>query len=154
MVVLVIMGILVSFAVLNLGSTGGADRLETESRRLQAKVRLAAEDAVLEGRDFAIGFTLTSYQFYQLVEDKWEAISADPFLKETKLEEDMEFQLVLEDVEIVMSKKEPEKPQVFILSSGEVTPFEIEIQSTDFDDMEPATVAFDMLGRVKSDEDS
>lgn len=151
--VLVIMGVLAGFAVLGLGSNGHADRLQLESKRLQAKVRLAAEDAVLEGKDFGIGFTLGGYQFYQLEDETWAAITADPFLKETKLEDDLEIQLVLEDVEIVMSKKQPEKPQVYILSSGESSPFELEIRSKDFDDAEPVIVAFDMLGRVIREDD-
>lgn len=154
MVVLVIMGVLTGFAVLGLGSPGGTDRLQQESKRLQAKIRLAGEDAVLEGRDFGIGFTLNGYMFYQLdEEEKWQAITADPYLKETELEEDLELQLVLEDVEIVMSKKQPEKPQVFVLSSGESTPFEVEFKSKDFEEREAVAVAFDMLGRVKKDDE-
>ncbi|MGV6858515.1 MAG: type II secretion system minor pseudopilin GspH [bacterium] len=146
MVVLVIMGIMVSFATLGLGSSPEKP-LGEEAQRLQARIQLAAENAVLEGRDLGIGVYKSGYLFFELQDDeKWASLAGDPQLRETKLPEEMEAQLSLEGSEIVMPGKPPEKPQVFILSSGESTPFSLEF-SFDDPDIEPAVISFDQLGR-------
>lgn len=154
MVVLVIMGILVGFAVLNLGSNGYQDQLKQESRRLEAKLKLAGENAVLEGRDLGLGFALNSYQFYELEDSEWSSLSNDPALKATELDDALELQLKLEDVDIVMSKKLPEKPQIFVLSSGETTPFKLEIKLKDDLNEDPVSIGFDLLGRRVSEDAS
>ncbi len=147
MVVLVIMGILVGFATLGLNKSP-SDQLHEEARRVEARILLAQENAVLEGRDLGLGVFRTGYRFFELLDEEWTPIDADPQLKASELPEDIEAQLTLESVAIVMESKEPEKPQVFILSSGESTPFSLEFT---LDDLDPVGVRFDMLGRVVKD---
>lgn len=152
MVVLVIMSILVGFAVLGLGSSGYDKQLNEEIRRLNARVSLATENAILEGRDLGLGFAAHGYQFYELTENQWQALGTDDLLKKVELDDTTELQLRLEDTDIVMSAKLPEKPQIFILSSGENTPFELEIRTRQDDQLEPKTIAFDLLGRRITDD--
>ncbi len=151
MVVLVIMGIMVSFATLGLGQSPEKP-LGEESDRFKARFFLAAENAILEGRDLGLGVHKGGYEFFELLDEKWIPLAGDPQLRKTKLPEGMEAQLTLEAVEIVMPGKPPEKPQIFILSSGESTPFTLEF-SFDDPDIEPARLSFDQLGRFV-DEDA
>lgn len=150
--VLVIIGILVGFAVLGLGAAGPDSLVKEESNRLNARIGLATENALLEGRDLGLGFALKSYQFYELVENEWQALGSDDILKKVELDDALGLQLRLEDADIVMSKELPEKPQVFILSSGENTPFELDMRAPDAEDLIPTTLSYDLLGRRIPDE--
>jgi len=54
LVVVVIMAIVISFAVLSIGTTGRDPQLDQESRRIEGLIGLLHERALLEGRDFGL----------------------------------------------------------------------------------------------------
>jgi len=147
-VVLVIIGIMVSFAVLQFDDEG-TKQLQEENRRLELLVKLAREEAILEASDYAIGFWQGGYSFYALNEDEgqWQEITEDPTLRPREIPEYIELSLELEDQLVVLEMKPPKKPQIFLFSSGEMTSFFIQLSIQERDDLSKE-ISFDQLGRL------
>lgn len=149
LVVLVIIGIMASFAVLQFGDRG-ADMVSEESSRLKTLIRVAREEAILQGREYALGFSKSSYAFYSDEEDNgdWLPTQSDPALRERLLPEALTISLILEEQLLELKKDLPEKPHIFIFSSGEITPFSVSFRIEDYD-AEPFELKFDALGRTE-----
>ncbi len=148
LVVLVIIGIMASFAVLQFGGRGHK-AATTEAARLTALVRLARDEAILDNRDYGLGFSDTGYAFYSPNDkgDLWTPVENDRVLRSRSLPEPLRIQLTVEDQLVELKPSLPkDKPQVFLYSSGEMTPFTIHFHG-DSVDSEPVTLSFDALGR-------
>ena len=148
MVVVAIIGIFVGVVVLSTDLVSDERRLEQEARRLDTIVSYAADEALLQTQDFGILICEDSYHFFVYsydVED-WIPYDVRPF-EPRRVGEDMLLALKLEDREIVLKTEaeafDPQRseelteqdlddlpdPQIVILSSGEVTPFQVEFKS-------------------------
>lgn len=132
MVVMVLIGIIFSFAMLSLGGDDLAEVMERETRRLVTLISMANDEAVLRGEELAIHFTESSYAFLVLEPDTgWQELEDDPLLRTRALPQGINLQLEVEGEPPVLTSKEEDEddkdttpvPQVFILSSGEMTPF-------------------------------
>ena len=132
LVVLLIIGLTVGFVTLSIGTGGAARQTEEEARRLAALIELAREEAVLRSQELAIEFRRDGYRFLQLSEEKWLPLGDDELLRRRVLPSGIELALELEDDEVVLSA-EPEKetPHVFLLSSGESSPFVVTLATSD-----------------------
>jgi len=159
LVVVFIIGILATMFTLSVGLTSGDRELEREADRLQALLQLASEDAVMQGRELGLRFYPDGYEFSALdpVENRWGVVSQDPLLRERKLEQDVELLVTIEGREIDLEAAQDERderlnaaakaaddeeaddeeedtkadyrPQVFLFSSGDLTPpFKIEMR--------------------------
>lgn len=133
LVVVTIIAIFAGAAVLSLGSLGSDREAQREAARLQGLVSLLREEAVMQSRDYGIYFSETGYRFYiyDYLRLGWLQPTDDRFLAEHRLSEPLQLALVLEDREVrLMQDFEPADrdelptPQVVLLASGEVTPFE------------------------------
>jgi len=134
LVVVTIIGIFAGAAVLSMGALGSDRELEREALRLRGLVDLMQEEAILESRDYGILFAETGYRFYvydyrQLT---WLLVSDDRLLREYALTEPLRLALDMDDREVLLAldfeargRIEQTEPQVTILASGELTPFEI-----------------------------
>ena len=142
MVVLVLIGIIFSFAVLSLRGTDISDLMERETRRLATLLELAADEAILRGEELAVNFTDDGYEFLVLQDNSWQSSGDDGLLKAYSLPADIELRLEVEnelpelnsfarqeDEDSEADEEEKLTPQVFILSSGEVTPFTVTFMS-------------------------
>ncbi len=145
MVVLVLIGIIFSFAVLSLGGDSIADLMEQETRRLATLLELAADEAVLRGEELAVNFSDDGYEFLVLLNNNWQSPDDDSLLKAYSLPADVELRLEVEgeppELNIVAGDQQDGDdaadsdddkrltPQVFILSSGEMTPFSVTFMS-------------------------
>jgi general secretion pathway protein H len=134
MVVLVLIGIILTFAVLSLRGDKVAEAMERESQRLATLISLANDEAVLRGEELAIRFTETGYEFLVFSAAGWQQRADDNLLRPRTLPPGMlvrvevdgdppGLQRPAEDDDEEDRKKEVITPQVFILSSGEMTPF-------------------------------
>lgn len=137
MVVLVIIGILVSFATLAVGNDR-AHIVQEEARRLASLIELAGEEATLQGRELGLQFTRTGYRFMFLAlqEDgtpQWLALERDGLLRPREFHPAITPQLVLEGLPQALPAEAPEHgaPQLFLLSSGERTPFRLRLAADD-----------------------
>jgi general secretion pathway protein H len=130
MVVLVIIGVVLTFAVLSVGGMSRAEQLQRETRRLAALLEMASEEAVLRSEQRAVHFTDDGYEFMVLQGQEWLPLSEDPLFRQRTLPEGVELQLELEDnppPELV--SEDSDLPQVFLLSSGEMTPFVVTLSA-------------------------
>ena len=137
LVVIVIIGIAVSFATLAFGDNQ-ADRMSHKSKQLAALIDLAKEQAVFNSQELGLLFTKDSYSFYimdtesnQGEEDKtvWLPIEGDRILSKRTLPDGLEYELYLEGVQVAFaaSKLKEITPHVFILSDGSLSPFELNL---------------------------
>lgn len=143
---LVIIGIIVAAASLAIGNPG-SDKLKEERARMLSLLRLAQEEAVLQSRELGVAFWDNGYGFFELIAGQaWQPITGDNMLRDRTLEAGIRLQLSLEDREIIMSAVEREKPQIFILSSGEMSPFKLQMN---LNDEYLTTVVADAIGRFE-----
>jgi general secretion pathway protein H len=132
LVVIVIIAILFTFTTLAIRGTAPEELLQTEAQRLDQLLQLALEEAILRGMEYGLEFTPNSYRFLLFTENSWQPLETDKLLRERQLPEGMEFELEIEQIDVLIDEapseedndKENERfrPQVFLLSSGEITP--------------------------------
>ncbi|WP_290651305.1 type II secretion system minor pseudopilin GspH [Aquisalimonas sp.] len=129
MVVVVLIGIITTLAVLNMG--GEDDRVEREARRLAAVLDTAGREAVIQARELGLVLEPDGYRFARLESDAWrtDAYQHDRALGAHALPGDLRLRVSTDDLP---GEREPgdndDRPHVLILSSGELTPFEVEIR--------------------------
>lgn len=155
LVVMVIVGILMAVAFLSFGILGDDDNIDREARRLSSLIQLVTDEATTQGRDFGVEFMTAGYRFveHDAHLDQWFEVIGDDYLQQRNLEEGMEFELTLEERRILLhteaqetAREEEEDdeptlfnrlgnrdltddylPHVLILSSGDITPFDLRI---------------------------
>jgi general secretion pathway protein H len=140
LVVLVVVGIMVSMAVLSFGVLGRDRQAEEEARRFWTVLRQAREEAELQVEDVAVFIAADAYEYlrFDSRRNEWQLIEYDELFAQRELPEGLRFRLRLESREVVLRPDLPQRgdkdedqkwpPQVMILSSGEVMPFELEIE--------------------------
>lgn len=134
--VVAIIGLLVQAVALSWRSIGNDQELEQETGRLRGVVDLLNEEALMQSRDYGIMFTQTGYRFfvfdYQQLE--WVVPQGDRLLETHALSPLLSMSLVLDGREVALDPDfesqdvETPAPQVMLLSSGEVTPFTVELR--------------------------
>jgi general secretion pathway protein H len=140
LVVVTIIGIFVGMAVLSIDITGRDRESEREAARLKGLLDLVREEALMQNRDFGILFNDGAYRFYvyDYVQGAWLMPADDRLLAEHSLGETLRLDLMVEDRQVILDSEfdndvlEKPAPQVLLLSSGEMTPFELEVYR-DFD---------------------
>jgi general secretion pathway protein H len=140
LVVIVIIGVMVSMATLSIGVLGADRESEEETRRFWAVIGQAREEAELQAIDLAVFVGTSDYEFlrFDTRRNQWQPVVDDNLYAQRKLPEGLRFRLWMEGREIVLKpglpdrskKTESEKwpPQLTVLSSGDVAPFELQIE--------------------------
>ncbi len=146
LVVLVIIGIVTSLAVLRMGNPL-ADQITEEAARITRLIELAKEEAILENKEYGLAFSHQGYRFFVLDEEtgQWQPLETDRFLRPRQWPETLEAELELEEQPVLLEEKPLEKPQVFIFSSGEMTPFTLHLKQLD-DARLDTELSFDHFG--------
>jgi len=135
LVVIVIIGIAISFATLAFGDNQ-AERMSHKSQQLAALVELAKEEAIFNSQELGLLFTKESYSFYKLetVKDKenksktvWQSVEGDRILSKRTLPDGLTYELFLEGTKVNFSASKLDEitPHVFILSDGSISPFDL-----------------------------
>jgi len=147
LVVIVIVGIISAVAMLSFGILGDDRNMQREARRLGSLIELANDEAMMQGRDYGLEIMQNGYRFveHDPFTEQWHEIIGDETLRQRHLEEQMEFELFIEDRRILLDEEtatteydEDEDgagrnrindyvPHVLILSSGDITPFKLRI---------------------------
>ena len=135
LVVVVIMAIVISLAVLSIGTTGRDTQLDEESRRIEGLVGLLHERALLEGRDFGMRIEPAAYEFvvYDSRRDRWTTLDQEHEFRRRDLPKGVSFQLELDSQVVVIKPRDRNlksdtsspAPQLAIAASGEGTPFRL-----------------------------
>ena len=132
MVVLAIIAGLFSFVVISMKPGDIRASMVEEVRRVAAYLELAQEEATLKNIELALRFEHDNYSFLQLQQGKWEPIEEDRLFKKYTLPKRMRFQVEVMDGSIPMADDtRAAEAMVLILSSGEVSPFELSIVAPD-----------------------
>jgi general secretion pathway protein H len=153
LVVVVIIGVIVSAVMLSMNLLGRDRESEDESRRFWALLRQAREEAELQGIDIGVYIATSSYEFLRFDPRRniWLPIDNDVLYEPRKLPEGLRFRVWLEAREIILQPQLPKRfsledieedededrekkslderpPQVIVMSSGEIVPFELQIE--------------------------
>lgn len=155
MLVLLIIGIMVGLAAISL-STNPATTVDREARRLLAVLNEASDEAISSGTELALALTqdgVGESQYRLMLFDKqdlsWklpdEEIAASGIWRPHTLADDVSIELTLEGHSLSAQQLEqmarvqalggPERvrPSILLLSSGELTPFTLQITHRDTD---------------------
>ena len=136
LVVVVIIGIITTMAVVSTRVLGGDHEMDQEAKRLVAVLSQARDDAMLEGRDVGLRIDARGYDFlrYDGRVEQWDLVSDDPLLRERTLPDGLEASLRLESrqvrlpVRVAPTAREPAQPQVVVMASGDLVPFEVRLE--------------------------
>jgi general secretion pathway protein H len=136
LVVVVIIGIITTMAVVSTRVLGGDHEMDQEARRLVAVLTQARDDAMLEGRDVGLRIDARGYDFlrYDGRVEQWDLVSDDPLLRERTLPDGLEASLRLESRQVRLpvrtapTERERAQPQVVVMASGDLVPFEVRLE--------------------------
>lgn len=152
LVVIIIIGVIVSAATLSMGVLGRDSEVEDQSRRFWGVLRQAREESELQGLDVGVQLTPTTYEFLRFDQRNtvWTPIEYDQLYAPRKLPEGLRFRVWLDGREVVIKppparkiRKEPKDedgdgkpdidrsqapPQIVVAASGEIMPFELQIE--------------------------
>jgi general secretion pathway protein H len=130
LVVIVIVSIVLSFAVLSLDTE--PDELDNETQRLTALMKLAAEEAVMNSREYQVLFGEKDYSFQMFTNGQWHD-STDDIFRPRRLPDGFSLSITIENQPVLLEKDPDEKSRrnavILFLSSNEATPFELSITS-------------------------
>lgn len=125
LVVLTIIGIMIGSISLSIDTR--RQEAGTEAERFAALLNLAGQEAVLTATEYAVEISAGDYRFYRLRQDRWQLLQGDVF-RPRSLPEGFRLDLNLSG-EALAPSADPDGgeagPRIYILSSGEVTPFEL-----------------------------
>ena len=148
MVVMLIISIMIGAVAVTL-RRDYQDLVNDEMKRFQTLVRLARDESVFQARSLAIGFQKNSYVFLTTAEGKrkgrWQPLT-NAQLSQYQLPKNLEIDVLRDGLPLKYMKKKKDKPQVFLFSTGEITPFEVGIA---YPGRASIRIVFDGLGRVK-----
>jgi general secretion pathway protein H len=157
LVVIVIVGIIVTMATLSVGVLGRDNEVEDQAKRLYAVLTEVREEAELQGRDLGLLVERDGYLFmrYDYALKQWQTFQDDELLDYRKLPEGLQFRLWLDGREVILKTHSDNqelmgnadssssssgivnsptsttisglRPQIAVLSSGDILPFELQL---------------------------
>ncbi len=125
LVVLLLVGIILTMATLSIGPVGHRADGAGEARRLAALLQLAREQAVLQGLEHGLEVSRDGYRVLAYADERWGPLPESTWRPRT-LPEGLRLDLVIEGRAQPLPVEPRGEPQLLLLSSGEMTPFEIE----------------------------
>lgn len=150
LVVLVIISIVTAIGVLSLGALGRNPQAENAAQKLAAITDLVAQQAVMRGQQYGLRVSTHSYEFLSYDGSKWSPVSDDNLLRPRQLDSGVTLSLELQGADIRLpaattadqaaladdNTGKPElRPQILLLSSGEITPFKITVSGVSGKDL-------------------
>lgn len=118
MVVIVIIGITIGFALIAFGDFGHSKRVLFAIEHLSSQLKLAQQQALLENTTLGLEIDTKSYQIVELKNGTWHSFKTGPF--KTHYFPDHTFIFFKK---IIHSKSQ--QPKIFINSQGELSPFNL-----------------------------
>lgn len=99
MIVIVIIGVLATMVVLNFTGESRQTLLNKETERLQQRIHLASELAMLKQQELGLLIDERGYRFMAFEQDKWQIVLQPATLAEHKFAPGLSFDLELEGLE-------------------------------------------------------
>ncbi|MGH8456116.1 MAG: type II secretion system minor pseudopilin GspH [Stenotrophobium sp.] len=138
MVVVLIIGILTTFATLSIGKREVDDRMEVEAQRLEQVLSLAADEAQTKGIEIGFRYTDQGYEFLATAKDgNWATYAESGPLRDRKLPYPFYLELHVESRNVAPVQTGGDKavkvePQIMLQSSGEVTAFSMDLKAYNY----------------------
>ena len=167
LVVVVIIAVISAVALLSIGILGDDRDLQREARRLSSLIELANDEAAIQGRDYGLEIMESGYRFVEFdpLLNQWYELIGDDFLRPRQIKEGLEFELTIEDRHVLLdaSAAETERdeddtdltddyiPHILIMSSGDVSPFELRLLRTN--DRATVTLTMSLAGELEIKDD-
>jgi general secretion pathway protein H len=154
LVVLVIISIIVTVGVISLGALGKDPPAKLAAGQLADLAELAQEQAVMQGEEYGILIEPHAYTFYIYDGRSWSAAKDDGLFRHHDVGDQVTLTLNLDGAPVTLApppaataeaaasaatagaadgSDETPKPQLLLLSSGELQPFEILVSGVDKD---------------------
>jgi len=146
LVVMVIVGLMAGMAVLAIGGDPH-QQLKQEAQRIRSVLQLAADEALLQGQEYGLKLAPDGYQvvLFDEEQEQWtettqQAFSAYQFPNDITLSlqsegSKIDLTILNKTEEATQNQKPAEesalKPALLLLSSGEMTPFTLQLHSAD-----------------------
>ena len=134
LIVLFIVAVMSGVVVANLPSFARAGDFDTEARRLKTLLDLARLEAQVQTAEFGFKPSHDSYEFlvYDESQAKWQSVMEPPF-SPRQLGAKMTLSVKVEDnlLRLGDAASPNKSPPILILSSGEITPFELTLAAAD-----------------------
>ena len=130
LVVIVLLGVVTSYAVLSMGSSGIEREMEEEAKRLHALIKLVREEAIIQAKEIAMEVNKNDYSFLEYKDEKWIPLQSKIFHRRS-IKDELNFNVETEINSKIFEKKENELLRLYFLSSGEQTPFQINLNIKD-----------------------
>jgi general secretion pathway protein H len=142
MIVVVIVGIVAASIVWSTDVVRNDRDVEREAARLNSLLTLLREEALMQTRDYGVLFAETGYRFYlfNYENQEWQRVDADRLFAERNFNEKLRLrlELMLEGQPVKLEYELPRddgtvlsetpNPQIMVLSSGDVSPFNAAIE--------------------------
>lgn len=125
-------------------AAGAQKKLNEEVRRVDALIELASQQALLQNKDIGISITENGYQFFRFEPQlqSWQSLAGERTFRDRQLPESINMQLSIEDSAVNWPEAEEDDadesdsdsedeeetiptPQILMLSTGEITPFDL-----------------------------
>jgi len=134
LVVLIIVSVMSGIVVTSLPSSFQNSDFDEESLRLKTVIELIREESLTRASEYGLKTDKDNYSFfvYNEIEQNWIQLNTKPYA-EHKLGYGILLKTTIEDNELILTDEEdeessvPNAPRILLLSSGEMTPFEITI---------------------------
>lgn len=126
LVVLIIISIITSVAVLSIHLGGVEQRLDNDALQLKLLLKLANDQAILEATQIGLMMDHNQYRFvrysYQQNSDNnpWQDIGSGPLATRYRIGSDIR-------ITLTPTSQDDGSPQIIFYSTGEITPFTIEL---------------------------
>lgn len=146
LVVVFIIGVILGFASLSLSGRALGDRAQEEARRLAELLRLARDEAGFTGLELGWRQTDNGYEFLALSDQGWARYGAGTPMRARELPPPLEIVVRVDDVAVALDDEQLQ-PQIMILSSGEMTPFKLELSAEELDQV--FLISGNLLGQVE-----
>lgn len=119
---MILIGIILSVAMLSAGGDKQRE-IEQEVHRMVQLINLAKEEAILNRQELAIKFSPNAYEFLRLEDENWIPYNDDRLFHQRKFGDEYELRLLQDGISV--SLREEDTGRILLLSSGEMTPFEL-----------------------------
>jgi type II secretion system protein H len=117
LIVIFIIGITLSFAIINV-TTSEQQEIEDEASRLMALIQLARENAILDAEDFAVAFTDKGYRFEKYDGTQWQPLD-DAVLRFRPFSDDLKVEYTLQGKQALLVVRNTAAAEDSESSSGE-----------------------------------
>jgi general secretion pathway protein H len=134
LVVVLIIGIMITGAVLSVNLGGGDRAMQEERDRILALTDYLRDQAALQNREYGMRCFDGGYEFlaFDARQRLWLRLEGDPATRARKLPAGISMNLRVEGREVILpvAKAKPDElqPQIMLFSSGDLTLFELTLQ--------------------------